>query len=124
LRDENFSQEGRIRQVGLVKREKRLRASGLIAIEYVAKLNVDFILEFPVIRILARCVFQSMRNDLWRKWDERRSRIAASSGMFRCFFSLGRIEVQATQVEKDVGFESFFVPIAKRLFDQPLDFVV
>jgi hypothetical protein len=39
-------------------------------------------------------------------------------------FSLGRIEVQATQVEKDVGFESFFAPIAKRLFDQPLDFVV
>ena len=39
-------------------------------------------------------------------------------------FSLGRIEVQATQVEKDVVFESFFVPIAKRLFDQPLDFVV
>jgi len=39
-------------------------------------------------------------------------------------FSLGRIEVQATQVEKDVVFESFFVPIAKRLFDQSLDFVV
>ena len=39
-------------------------------------------------------------------------------------FSLSGIEVQATQVEKDVGFESFFVPIAKGLFDQPLDFVV
>ena len=39
-------------------------------------------------------------------------------------FSLGGIEVQATQVEKDVVLEPFFAPITKSLFDQPLDFVV
>ena len=39
-------------------------------------------------------------------------------------FSLGRIEVQATQVEKDVVLEPFLTPITKSLLDQPLDFVV
>jgi hypothetical protein len=39
-------------------------------------------------------------------------------------FSLGRIEVQATQVEEDVVLEPFFTPITKSLLDQPLDFVV
>ena len=39
-------------------------------------------------------------------------------------FSLGGIEVQAAQVEKDVRLETLFIPIAISLFDQSLDFVV
>src|SRR6266702_3699433 len=39
-------------------------------------------------------------------------------------FSLSRIKVQSTQVEKDVGFETLFASIAVSLFDEPLDFVV
>ena len=39
-------------------------------------------------------------------------------------FSLSGIKVQSTQVEKDVCFEALFIPIAKGLFDQTLDFVV
>jgi hypothetical protein len=39
-------------------------------------------------------------------------------------FSLSGIKVQPTQMEEDVGLEALFVPIAKGLFDQPLDFIV
>src|SRR5215212_7546904 len=39
-------------------------------------------------------------------------------------FSFSRIKVQATQVEKDVGFETLFASIAVSFFDEPLDFVV
>jgi hypothetical protein len=39
-------------------------------------------------------------------------------------FSLSGIKVQSTQMEEDVRFETLFVPIAKGLFDQPLDFIV
>src|ERR1035441_7180296 len=39
-------------------------------------------------------------------------------------FSLSGIKVQSTQMEEDVRLETLFVPIAKGLFDQPLDFIV
>ena len=39
-------------------------------------------------------------------------------------FSLSGIKVQSTQMEEDVRLEALFVPIAKGLFDQPLDFIV
>ena len=39
-------------------------------------------------------------------------------------FSLSGIKVQSTEVEKDVRFETVFIPIAKGLFNQTLDFVV
>ena len=39
-------------------------------------------------------------------------------------FSLSGIKVQSTQMEEDVGLETLFVPIAKGLFDQTLDFIV
>src|ERR1035441_66454 len=38
-------------------------------------------------------------------------------------FSLSGINVQSTQMEEDVRLETLFVPIAKGLFDQPLDFI-
>ena len=38
--------------------------------------------------------------------------------------SLSGIKVQSTQMEEDVGLETLFVPIAKGLFDQTLDFIV
>jgi hypothetical protein len=38
--------------------------------------------------------------------------------------SLSWIKVQAAEVKEDVGFEAFFVAIAKGLFDQTLDGVV
>jgi hypothetical protein len=46
--------------------------------------------------------------------------LEASSGSI----SLDGIEVQSTQVEKDIGLETLFVSITKGLLDQPLDFVV
>src|ERR1039457_6462003 len=39
-------------------------------------------------------------------------------------FSLSGIKVQSTQMEEDVRLETLFVPIAKGLFDQTLDFIV
>src|ERR1035441_10204169 len=39
-------------------------------------------------------------------------------------FSLSGIKVQSTQMEEDVRLETLFVPMAKGLFDQPLDFIV
>jgi hypothetical protein len=39
-------------------------------------------------------------------------------------FSLSGIKVQSTQMEEDVRLETLFVPIAKGLFDQPLDLIV
>ena len=39
-------------------------------------------------------------------------------------FSLSGIKVQSTQMEEDVRLATLFVPIAKGLFDQPLDFIV
>ena len=39
-------------------------------------------------------------------------------------FSLSGIKVQSTQMEEDVRLEALFVPIAKGLFDQTLDFIV
>src|ERR1022692_51987 len=39
-------------------------------------------------------------------------------------FSLSGIKVQSTQMEENVRLETLFVPIAKGLFDQPLDFIV
>src|SRR5450759_4313123 len=39
-------------------------------------------------------------------------------------FSLSGIKVQSTQMEEDVRLETLFVPIAKGLFYQTLDFIV
>ena len=39
-------------------------------------------------------------------------------------FSLSGIKVQSTQMEEDVRLEALFVPIAKGLFYQTLDFIV
>src|ERR1017187_6076902 len=39
-------------------------------------------------------------------------------------FLLSGIKVQSTQMEEDVRLETLFAPIAKGLFDQPLDFIV
>ena len=39
-------------------------------------------------------------------------------------FLLSGIKVQSTQMEEDVRLETLFAPIAKSLFDQPLDFIV
>ena len=76
---------------------------------------------------------KSFQQTLRRKLNRRRSHsrpsvlhpfhfkpLEASSGSI----SLDGIEVQSTQVEKDIGLETLFVSITKGLLDQPLDFVV
>src|ERR1035437_436168 len=78
----------------------------------------------PASRCPSNTIALFIGKQLARYWIWRQGSRIPAEGPLNYEFAMHRIKVQSTQMEEDVRLEALFVPIAKGLFDQPLDFIV